>query len=113
MMFLSSDGTATGTVGGGNLENHVLKKMRQMLNSLPFDGQIPYHLLTKIFPDQISTKFPEFQNLFHSQNDFLPVSSVEFKTYDVSSSESAELGMICGGQVQIAFLPVSKEMPLS
>ena len=113
MMFLSSGGTATGTVGGGNLENHVLKKMRQMLNSLPFDGQIPYRLLTKVFPDKISTKFPEFQNLFHSQNDFLPVSSVEFKTYDVSSSESAELGMICGGQVQIAFLPVSKEMPLS
>ncbi len=81
IMVRETDGTTTGTVGGGVLEYAILKDLAELSQKpAPETGK-----------NDIQTAVSEL----------FPKRSARLKTYSVSNEESAGLGMICGGKVTV------------
>lgn len=84
-MLVFSDGTISGTIGGGSMESKVIQKSLQLLNN------------NDLSSSQCSEcKTPSFLQSNAKGTSFLCY-------FDMSGKEAEEDGMVCGGNVDVLF----------
>ena len=91
-MLIGEEGICGGTIGGGALEYKAVQEAQELLRSIHAGLRRELHgVLSEEMPTQ-AYRFAQKGGVIHS--------------YDLSNSDAAGLGMVCGGRASVLFYPV-------